>query len=87
MEARANAKENVADATHLRRRISRREILSYASSFGRMIFKIIATIVATTTGDFPKIVVAQSGNWDRDADAWDTPMPRAAAKPTIEVFR
>ena len=52
-----------------------------------MIFKIIATIVATTTGDFPKIVVAQSGNWDRDADAWDTPMPRAAAKPTIEVFR
>ena len=32
MEAHANAKEDVADATHLRRRISLCEILSYGKS-------------------------------------------------------
>ena len=38
-----------------------------SSCFGRIKFKTIAEIVARTTGDFPKIVVTQSGNCARDA--------------------
>ncbi len=44
-------------------------------------------MVATTTGDLPKIMVTASGNWPRAADAWDMPTPRAAERPTMVVFR
>ena len=44
-------------------------------------------MVASTTGDFPKIVVTQSGNCARDALACVTPIPTAIARPTIEVLR
>ena len=38
-------------------------------SLGSVTFRIIATNVAITTGDFPKIVVTHAGNAERDADA------------------
>ena len=47
-------------------------------------FKRIATRVAITTGDFPKMVVTHAGKAEREAEAWDTPMPNAAARPTME---
>ena len=56
-------------------------------SLGSVTFRKIATNVAITTGDFPKIVVTHAGNAERDAEAWETPIPRAAARPTIEVLR
>ena len=40
-----------------------------------------------TTGDLPKMVVTHSGKADREEEAWETPMPRAAARPTMEVLR
>ena len=46
-----------------------------------------ATIVAITTGDFPKMVVTHEGNADNEEDACETPMPKAAASPTMEVLR
>ena len=45
------------------------------------------TIVARTTGEEPKIVVTQSGKAAKEAGACVTPIPRATASPTIEVFR
>ena len=39
----------------------------YFFAFGRVKFNTIATIVARTTGDFPNIVVTQSGNCASDA--------------------
>ena len=62
-------------------------LFNFSVSFGRVTFSRIATRVAMTTGDFPKIVVTHVGNADREADACDTPIPRAAARPTIEVLR
>ena len=47
---------------------------------------MIATIVATTTGLLPKIVVNAGGNAARDSCACERPTPRATARPTIEVF-
>ena len=38
-------------------------------SLGSVTFRKIATNVAITTGDFPKIVVTHAGNAERDADA------------------
>ena len=57
------------------------------SPLGRMTFKRIATIVARTTGDEPKIVVTHQGKALRDPEACVTPIPRATDRPTIEVFR
>ena len=56
-------------------------------SFGRMMFRNTATIVATTTGDFANTIVTQSGKWESASVTWEMPTPRAADKPTIEVFR
>ena len=56
-------------------------------SLGRTILSNTATIVAITTGDFPKMVVTHDGNADKDVEAWETPIPKAAASPTMEVFR
>ena len=47
----------------------------------------IATIAAITTGDEAKTIVTQSGNWESDSLTMLTPMPSAAERPTIEVFR
>ena len=38
-------------------------------TLGRMIFNATATMVDTTTGDFPKIVVTHAGKAAREADA------------------
>ena len=46
----------------------------------------MATIVATTTGDFANTIVTQSGNCDSASVTWLIPTPKAAARPTIEVF-
>ena len=43
--------------------------------------------VAMTTGDLPKTMVTASGNWLREALAWEMPTPRAAERPTMVVFR
>ena len=43
-------------------------------------------MVATTTGDLAKTMVTQSGNWARASVTWLIPTPKAAARPTIEVF-
>ena len=58
----------------------------FYSSFGRIIFSNIAMSVANTTGDLPKIMVAQLGKVASAADACEMPIPRAAARPTMEVF-
>lgn len=50
-------------------------------------FNITATKVAMTTGDLPKMVVTQFGKADRAVEACETPIPKAAANPTMEVFR
>ena len=42
--------------------------------------------VANTTGDLPKIMVTQLGKVASAADACEMPIPRAAARPTMEVF-
>ena len=56
-------------------------------SLGRITFSRIATQVATTTGDLPKMVVAQSGNAARELAACVTPIPNATERPTMEVLR
>ena len=56
------------------------------SLLGNMMFNRIATIVATTTGDFANTIVTQSGNWERASVTWLIPTPSAAASPTIDVF-
>ena len=65
--------------------------MNYFSAFfcvlGSVKFNTIATIVASTTGDFPKIVVTHSGNCARDAFACVTPIPTATASPTTVVLR
>ena len=48
---------------------------------------MIATTVANTTGDLPKIVVTHSGRPPSDAEACVTPEPRATASPTIALLR
>ena len=53
----------------------------------RVTFKKTATRVAITTGDLPKMVVTQSGKEAKEAEACETPIPRAAARPTMEVLR
>ena len=62
-------------------------LFNLSFSFGRVTFRKIATRVAMTTGDLPNMVVTHSGKADREAEAWDTPMPSAAANPTMEVLR
>ena len=64
-----------------------RYYFSAVLSLGRVTFKKTATKVAITTGDLPKIVVTQSGKAASEAEACDTPIPKAAASPTIEVLR
>ena len=44
-------------------------------------------MVASTTGDFPKIMVTHSGNCAREALACVTPIPMAMESPTIVVLR
>lgn len=44
-------------------------------------------MVATTTGERPKMVTTQLGNVESAAVAWEIPMPSAAASPTIEELR
>ena len=55
-------------------------------SLGSVTFRIIATNVAITTGDFPKIVVTHAGKVANAAFACVTPMPRAIDNPTTVVF-
>ena len=58
-----------------------------AFSLGRIRFSSTAMMVATTTGDLPKIMVKLSGNWFNAPAAWEMPTPRAADSPTMVVFR
>ena len=66
---------------------------SAALSFGSVTFKKTATRVAITTGDLPKMVVTQSGKEAKEAEACETPIPRAAAKTydggiaVVHIFR
>ena len=60
---------------------------SASLSFGSVTFKKTATRVAITTGDLPKMVVTQSGKEAKEAEDCETPIPRAAARPTMEVLR
>ena len=66
------------------------QIINYyflpSCDFGRRIFNNIATIVATTTGLLPKMVVNAGGNADSESCACERPTPRATASPTIDVF-
>ena len=52
-----------------------------------MTFKRIAVIVAMTTGDFPKIIITQDGKEDNASGACVIPIPRATARPTMDVVR
>ena len=58
-----------------------------ASSRGRIRLSMMARSVASTTGDLPKMMLTHSGKEDRASEACAIPMPRAAASPTMEVFR
>lgn len=44
-------------------------------------FKSMAARVATTTGDFPKIVVTHAGKEARESDTCVIPIPRATERP------
>ena len=43
-------------------------------------------MVATTTGDFPKIIFTQSGKESSAPEACVIPMPKATERPTMEEF-
>ena len=57
------------------------------SSFGRIRFRMIATMAEMTTGDEANTSVTHSGNCARDSLTMLTPIPSAAERPTIDVLR